>query len=65
MNRNELKKCKDTLNEGKAWICFGNDLIKIKGFVEDAMGKDFHFSIERKKTVFGFENIVKPLNIQN
>lgn len=58
----EERQCFDALKTNhKPWICYGNDLIKIKHFVENVVGEDFHFSIERNKTVFGTENVVRPL----
>lgn len=56
MNRNELKKCKETLDNGKTWECFCNDERMIKSFVSKAYdGLDFegNFELHQIKTSFG------------
>jgi hypothetical protein len=56
MNRNELKKCKKTLDNGKTWECFCNDEGMIKSFVSKAYdGLDFdgNFELHQIKTPFG------------
>ena len=56
MNRNELKKCKNLLDNGKTWECFCNDEGMIKSFVSKAYdGLDFdgNFELHQIKTPFG------------
>lgn len=56
MDRNELKKCKETLDNGKTWECFCNDERMIKSFVSKAYdGLDFdgNFELHQIKTAFG------------
>ena len=56
MNRNELKKCKETLEGGRVWECFCNDEGMIKSFVSKAYdGLDFddNFELHQIKTAFG------------
>lgn len=62
MNRNELKKCKETLDNGKTWECFCNDEKMIKTFVSTAYdGLDFdgNFELHQIKTPFGQMVLVK------
>lgn len=64
MNRNELKKCKKTLDNGKAWECFCNDEGMIKSFVSKAYdGLDFdgNFELHQIKTPFGQMISVKKI----
>ena len=56
MNRNELKKCKDLLEQGRVWECFCNDEGMIKSFVSNAYGGidfDGNFELHQIKTAFG------------
>ena len=56
MNRNELKKCKDLLEQGRVWECFCNDEEMIRSFVSKAYdGLDFdgNFELHQIKTAFG------------
>ena len=62
MNRNELKKCKDLLDNHKTWECFCNDEKMIKTFVSTAYdGIDFdgNFELHQIKTPFGLMALVK------
>lgn len=56
MDRNELKKCKKTLEQGKTWECICNDEGMIRSFVSNAYGGidfDTNFECHSIKTVFG------------
>ncbi len=56
MNRNELQKCKKTLDNHKTWECFCNDECMVKSFVSKAFeGLDFdtNFECHIMTTVFG------------
>ena len=64
MNRNELKKCKETLDNGKIYECFCNDEGMIKSFVSKAYGGlDFegNFELHQIKTAFGPMASVKKI----
>lgn len=57
MNRNELKKCKKTLDNGKTWECFGiNAVAFVESFVSkayDGLDFDSNFELHQIKTPFG------------
>lgn len=56
MNRNELKKCKETLDNHQTWECFCNDERMIKSFVSkayDGLDFDSNFELHQIKTPFG------------
>ena len=56
MNRNELKKCKETLEQGRVWECFCNDEKMIRSFVSkayDGLDFDSNFECHSIKTPFG------------
>lgn len=57
----EERQCYDSLTKQGKWTVFGNDTKAIKRFVSKVMGKDFHFNVETKKSIFGNANIVVPL----
>lgn len=64
MNRNELKKCKETLDNGKTWECFCNDEKMIRSFISEAYdGLDFdgNFECHSIKTAFGNMISVKKI----
>ena len=53
----ELKKCKETLEDGKTWGCFGRNAVAfVKSFVSTAYGGidfDSNFELHQIKTAFG------------
>ncbi len=56
MERTELQKCKNLLDNGKTWECFCNDEGMIKSFVSKAYdGSDFdgNFELHQIKTPLG------------
>ena len=56
MNRNELKKCKETLDNQATWECFCNDEKMIRSFVSkayDGLDFDSNFELHQIKTAFG------------
>ena len=64
MDRNELKKCKDLLDNHQTWECFCNDEKMIQSFVSNAYGGidfDGNFECHSIKTAFGPMASVKKI----
>lgn len=64
MNRNELKKCKETLDNQATWECFCNDEKMVRSFVSNAYGGldfDGNFECHIIKTAFGPMASVKKI----
>ena len=64
MDRNELKKCKDLLDNHQTWECFCNDEGMIKSFVSkayDGLDFDSNFELHQIKTAFGNMISVKKI----
>ena len=64
MNRNELKKCKETLDNQATWECFCNDEKMIRSFVSkayDGLDFDSNFELHQIKTSFGNMISVKKI----
>lgn len=62
MDRNELQKCKNLLDNQATWECFCNDEGVIKTFVSTAYGGidfDSNFELHQIKTAFGNMVLVK------
>ena len=62
MNRNELKKCKNLLDNEKTWECFCNDEGMVRSFVSkayDGLDFDSNFELREIKTVFGTKVVVR------
>lgn len=58
----EERQCYDSLKNNGKWICYGNDTQRIKRFVSRVMGPAYKFEIKIRKSIFGTENVVLPLN---
>ena len=64
MERTELQKCRETLDNGKTWECFCNDERMIRSFISKAYdGLDFdgNFEYHSIKTAFGNMISVKKI----
>lgn len=56
MNRNELQKCRETLDNYKTWECICNNVAAVESFVSmayDGIDFDTNFELHQMATALG------------
>lgn len=67
MDRNELKVCKDTLDDGRTWECYCDRPDWIKSFVSkayDGLDFDSNFELHQIKNSVGNVVMVRKKNVK-